>query len=338
MITVNQIAQLVNGTVMGDGDVPVKGLASYKYAEEGDATFVLSAEDLEAAAKSDTSCVITTEAVEGYPKTMLQVKDLKEAIVILYNAMREMKGPAKKGEIDPSASIAESAILGKNVAIGKNAVIGENTRIGDNASIGANCVIEKDVSIGNNTLLHPNIVVYDHVTIGNNVTIFSGTIIGADGFGFVPKGDKIYKVPQLCSVVIEDDVEIGANNCIDRGAFTDTVIGKGSKIDNLCQIAHNVKIGKNVLIAGMCGIAGSATIDDNTIFGAGGGVSDHTRVGKNVKVGAKSGITGVIHDNEVLFGYPARKVSDFKKLWGIETLMIKHYKKLKELILNMAKD
>ncbi|MFC1479913.1 UDP-3-O-(3-hydroxymyristoyl)glucosamine N-acyltransferase [Candidatus Omnitrophota bacterium] len=337
MVTVDEIARLVGGTVVGDGKTQIKGMAPIAIAAEGDMTFALDEEGLRQAGKSAASCVLATDEVQNHSKTILRVGDIKLAMTVLYNAMLEM-APPKKGVIHPSAIIAESAALGNNVSVGPGAVIGENTQIGDDASIGANCVIGKKVSMGQRTCLYPNVTVYDYTVIGNKVIIHSGAVIGSDGFGYVPKDGKVYKVPQMGNVLIEDDVEIGANACIDRGTFAKTVIGRGTKIDNQVQIAHNIRIGNNVLIAAQTGIAGSATVGDNTMMGGQVGVADHVNIGKDVKIGAKTGVHGHIKDNRVIFGYPFREAVDARKVHALLSLLLKNARKFRTLLRNLPDD
>jgi UDP-3-O-[3-hydroxymyristoyl] glucosamine N-acyltransferase len=319
MITVNEIAKMVGGIVEGDGNISINGMAPIAFARSGDLTFALSEEDFKKIEGSQASCVLTTEEAPSLSKTSLRIKDPKLAMTILYNAMVELK-PLGKGIIHPSAVVADSAALGENV------------------SVGANCVIGENVKIGTATVLYPNVTVYDNVIIGSKVIIHSGAVIGADGYGFIPKDGKIYKVPQMGSVIIEDDVEIGANTCVDRGTFTNTVIGKGSKLDNLVQIAHNVKAGKNVLVAGQSGIGGSSTVGDNTMMGGNVGISDHVKVGKNVKIGGKTGVHGHVKDDAVIFGYPFRPAADARKAFALISLFLKHAKKIRKFIRSLPEE
>lgn len=337
MATINDIAKLIGGKVIGDGALQIKGMAPLELAEEGDITFALSEEDIKTSAKSKASCILTHADAENHPKTLLKVENMKLAMTVLYNAMLEMQ-PPKKGVIHPSAIIAKTAQLGRDVSIGPNTVIGEKTKVGDNTIISANCAVGNNVLIGNKAMLYPNVTIYDNNAIGNRVIIHSGSVIGADGFGYVPKDGKIYKVPQMGRVVIEDDVEIGANTCIDRGTFTTTVIGKGTKIDNLVQIAHNVRVAKNVIIAGQTGIAGSSTIGENTMMGGNVGIADHSNIGKNVKIGAKTGVTGHVKDDAVIFGYPHRSAEDAKKLHGLLSLLLKNMKKFRKMLRSLPEE
>jgi UDP-3-O-[3-hydroxymyristoyl] glucosamine N-acyltransferase len=193
-------------------------------------------------------------------------------------------------------------------------------------------VIGDKCALGDNVKIYPNVSIYKGINIGNNVIIHSGTVIGSDGFGFIPKDDKIYKVPQLCGVKIEDDVEIGANVCIDRGAFTDTIIGRGTKLDNLVQIAHNCRIGKNVMIAGQSGIAGSTVIGDNTMMGGNVGISDHAVIGKNVKIAAKSAVKGEVSDGATIMGYPAIDAKEYLQIHALLNILRKKSTLLRSLL------
>lgn len=336
MIAVNDIAKLVGGTVIGDGSVTVSGLSTVDLAKEGDMTFILSGDDAATAGKGDAVCVVTTTEVKDYPKTVLLVKDMKTAITVIYNAMQEIL-PPEKGSIHPSAVVPESVKIGKNVSIGANAVIGEDATLSDNSSIGAGTVIGRNVKLGARSCLAGNVTVYDNTVIGDKVIIHSGAVIGADGFGFLPKDGKVYKVPQMGKVVIGNNVEIGANACIDRGTFTDTVIGEGTKIDNQVQIAHNVKIGKNVLVAAQTGIAGSTTVGENTMMGGQVGIADHVKIGKNVKLAANTGISGNVEDGETRLRYPARSPLETKKLDRIMILMLRNADKFGQFLKNLSK-
>ncbi|MCK4852538.1 MAG: UDP-3-O-(3-hydroxymyristoyl)glucosamine N-acyltransferase, partial [Candidatus Omnitrophica bacterium] len=206
-------------------------------------------------------------------------------------------------------------------------------RIGPGSDIGAGCVIGDNAAVGTLTRLYPGVIVYDRSVIGDNVIVHAGTVIGADGFGYVPKDGEILKVPQMGRVIIEDDVEIGANSCVDRGTFTDTVIGRGSKLDNLVQVAHNVRIGRNVLIAGQTGIAGSVTVGDNTMMGGQAGISDHINVGRNVRIAAKTGVTkDAKKEGTVLFGYPARDAKEYMKQVAFGTWLYKNAGRIRGLL------
>lgn len=337
MISVKDISGIVGGKVIGDGKVMVKGIAMASIAGEGDLTFAMDEAGLKDAAESRAACVLTTAETGDFPKTILQVRDMKLAMTVIYNALLETR-PPEEGKIHPSAVVYDSVSIGRSVSIGPNAVIGEASGIGDNSSVGAGCVIGKNVLIGHGTRLYPNVTIYDNTVIGNGVGIHAGAVIGADGFGYMPKDGKIYKVPQMGNVVIEDNVEIGANTCVDRGTFSTTVIGAGTKIDNNVQIAHNVRLGRNVIIAAQTGIAGSTVVGENTMIGGMVGIADHVTIGRNVKIGAKTGVTGNLRDNEVVFGYPHRAAAEARKLHGLLSVLMKYSGRLRKFLRTLPED
>lgn len=337
MVTVRQVAEMTGAVVTGQEEKELSGIKHYRYAGKKDLSFASSEEEMEKALRGDAECIMTQfEPKENSSKTILKVDNLKKALTISYNTL--LKRTYEKSSIHPSAVIAEDAQIADDVHIGANAVVEEKAVISAGARIEAGCFIGKNVFIGANTVLFPNVTVYENCRLGENVIVHSSSVIGADGFGYVTEDGRILKVPQLSSVDIKDNVEIGASTCIDRGTFTDTVIGKNTKIDNLVQIAHNVKIGKNVLIAGLVGVAGSARIEDNVMLGGQSGVTDHGYVPENVKIGAKSGVSGKLHPNEAYLGYPIRPVKEAFKLHGMLSLLLRNSEKLKKLISNLPKE
>ncbi|MBF0493776.1 MAG: UDP-3-O-(3-hydroxymyristoyl)glucosamine N-acyltransferase [Candidatus Omnitrophica bacterium] len=337
MFTINQVAPIIKGTVIGNGDLVVKGMSSPRYAEEGDITFGMDEAGFATAATCKASCVISTVEIPGYPKTIIKVKDMKEALVILYNAMISMK-VQREGYVHPTAIIGGGVKIGKNVSVGAYTTINAAVEIGDGSVIGNRCSIGERTKIGNGVKLFDNVVIYPETTLGNNVIMHSGVVIGADGFGYIVKDGKIYKVPQLGGVMIGDNVEIGANSCIDRGTFMDTVIKSGTKIDNIVQIAHNVQIGNNVFIAALTGIGGTSEVGDNTMIGGSVGIADHVKIGKNVKVGGKTGVTGNIKDGETVFGYPHRTAEEARKLHGVMSVLYRNEKAFRKFLRTLSKD
>ena len=253
------------------------------------------------------ACLVNeTILLEDFPTEMalLVCKDPEIVFINITNLLHPEKQWPRS--INKFASIDKTVNLGKSVHVGANAIIEENSSIGENSDILSGEYIGRNVTIGKNCRIHPYAVIYDGVKIGNNVIIHSGSIIGADGFGYKRRNDKQIKVPQIGTVIIEDDVEIGANTCVDRGTFGDTRIGEGTKIDNLVQIGHNDNIGRNVIICGHSGVAGSCTIGDNATLAAGSGIADHLNIGKNSIVLARSGVANDIGENETVFGTPAK--------------------------------
>ncbi len=238
-------------------------------------------------------------------------------------------------------SIASQAVLEANVTLGNNlyigpyAIIGENARIGDNSEILSGAYIGKNTKVGKNCRIYPYAVIYDNVSIGDNVIIHSGAIIGADGFGYKFRDHRHIKVPQVGNVIIEDNVEIGANSCIDRGALGDTVIGTGSKIDNLVQIGHNNKIGNHVIMCGQVGVSGSCHIEDYAVLAGSAGIADHVTIGQGAVVMARSGVAGNISAGTHVFGSPAKdKRTAYKEQVAISKLpeLLKKVKQLEEKI------
>ena len=240
-----------------------------------------------------------------------------------------------KTSVSSQAAIHHTAGLGKGLFIGPFAVIGENTRIGDSSRIMPGAFIGSNVSIGTNCRIYPYAVIYDNTIIGDNVTIHSGAIIGADGFGYKFRAGAHVKVPQVGNVVIEDNVEVGANTCIDRGALGSTTIGMGTKVDNLVQIGHNNKIGKHVILCGLTGVSGSCTIEDYAILAGSSGIADHVKIGQGAIVMARAGVAGDVEARAQVFGSPAKdKKTAYKEQIALTKLpdLIKEVKKLKEEI------
>ena len=339
MLTINKIAELIDAEVIGDGDVQVKRIAHPRCLEKGDMTFAFDEETARLIEETDAVCLLTTIDVGKYKKPVLKVKDMKAAATMIYNLLLKIVEP-KKGNIHPTAVIEEDVILGKNVGVGANAFIGKGTEVGDNTNIEAGCVLKYKVKIGKGCYINANVTLYEYTEIHDNVIIHSGTSIGADGFGYITKDGEIYKVPQMGRVVIKNNVEIGANTCIDRGTFDTTVIGKNTKIDNFVQIAHNVNIGENVFIAAQTGIAGSASVGNNVMMGGQSGISNHISVAANKKLAAKTGVIRNIKesDPETFFGYPSRDAREAMKQLGFLSWLNKHSKKIMKMVKNLPEE
>jgi len=321
---IKDLAKIVEGTVDGDGDIYITGMDGIDTAEPGDLTFAIDENKLSDAEKSKASCVLTLSSSRKSIKPLIRVTNPKLSFLIAYNALNASK--EVKAFKHPSSNVSEKAIIGKNVCIGAGVYIDDGVKIGDNVMIEANSVIKKNCEIGSFCRIYPNVTLYKNVKIGNNVILHGGVVLGSDGFGYVKDKGKIYKFPQLGRVIIEDDVEIGSNTTIDRGSLSNTVIGAGSKIDNLCQIAHNVKIGKNALIAAFCGIAGSVTIGNDVTIGGQVGIGDNLKIGDNVTIGAQSGVTSNIKSGSVILGFPARPMDQTKRQMAVLSWLEKNYK------------
>ena len=327
---IKDLAKIVDGVVDGDGDIDITGMDGVDTAQPGDMTFAIDEDKLSGAEKSLASCILTTKSARKSAKTLIRVTNPKLSFLVAYNALNATK--EVKAFVHPSSHVSGKAIIGKNVHIGAGVYIDDGVKIGDNVMIETNSVIKKNCEIGSLCHIYPNVTLYERVKLGNNVILHGGVVLGADGFGYVKDKGKIYKFPQLGRVIIEDNVEIGSNTTIDRGSLSNTVIGAGSKIDNLCQIAHNVKIGKNALIAAFCGIAGSVTIGNDVTIGGQVGIADNIKIGDNVTVGAKSGIVGNIKSGSVIWGFPAKPIAQAKRQVAVVSWLEKNYKLLAKII------
>jgi len=266
--SVEALANLVGGVAEGNTSDEIFGLAEYDKGKSGEITFVVDKKKYEEALKTEVSAIIVPHDFDFRGKTLIRVDDPKFAIARIAELFNPYQEVGFKG-ISDKAYIGNNVNLGKNVTIMPFATIQDNVKIGDNAVIFSGVFIGYNSIIGNNVVLKSNVVIYPGTTIGNNVIIHAGSVVGSDGFGYVNREGTHYKIPHIGKVVIEDNVEIGANTCIDRAFIGETIIGKGTKIDNLVQIAHNVKIGKNTIIVSQAGIAGSTEIGNNVIIHAG---------------------------------------------------------------------
>ena len=324
------MALLIEGTIEGDDNVDITDLSGIESARLGDLTFAADEDKLRLAEISQTACVLTTRTSRKSTKTLIRVNNPKFAFLIAYNAFHEKKSSG--AFIHPTAAIADSVILGKSVRIGAHVSIEDNVAIGDHTTIESGCTIKRDCKLGEHCHIHPNVVLYENTILKNKVILHGGVIVGSDGFGYIRDRGNIYKFPQLGTVVIEDSVEVGANTTIDRGSLGCTMIGAGSKIDNLCHIAHNVKIGKNVIMAAQCGIAGSTVIGDNVTMSGQVAVIDNITIGQNVSIGGQSGIIGDIEENAAIWGTPARGVNQTKKQMAVLAWLSKNFSTLSRMI------
>lgn len=327
---IKELALLIEGTIEGDDNVDITDLNGIESARQGDLTFATDEDKLRLAEDGSSACVLTTKTSRKSTKTLIRVNNPKLAFLIAYNAFHEKV--SGESFIHPSAAIADSVRLGKNVRIDAHVTIEDGVVIGDHTTIESGVVIKKNCKLGEQCRIHPNVVLHESIILKNKVVLHSGVIVGSDGFGYVRDRGKIYKFPQLGTVVIEDDVEIGANTTIDRGSLGCTVIGAGTKIDNLCHIAHNVKIGKHVIMAAQCGIAGSTVIGDNVTMSGQVAVIDNITIGQNASIGGQSGIIGDIKENTAVWGSPARRVGQVKKQMAVLAWLTKHYTVLSKMI------
>lgn len=302
-LTAAEIGRLLLGEVIGEPSTALTGFAPADRAKPGDLTFAENADYLARAEHSAASAIIVDAPVQS-AKVLIRVPNARiafaKALAIFFPE------PVPPPGIHPTAVIAPSAHINASAHIGPYCVVGENSRIGARSAlhggnhIGSNCVLGEEVA------LFPNVTVYARTEIGNRVRIHSGTVIGSDGFGYVQDGGMHRKVPQIGNVIIQDDVEIGSNVSVDRGALGPTVIGRGTKVDNLVQIAHNVVIGEHCLVIGQAGIAGSTKLGNYVILAGQAGVAGHLRIGHRAAVAAQSGVMNNIPDGEKWLGSPAQ--------------------------------
>jgi UDP-3-O-[3-hydroxymyristoyl] glucosamine N-acyltransferase len=310
--TVAEVAARIGGQVVGDGSVLLERVAKLEYAGPGELSFLEDAKLVEVARLSHAACLIVPEGAELGPRCAIVAKHPKLAFALAAELLHPPKQRAP--EIHPTAVIAGDAQIGAGVFIGAYVCVGEKSSIGDGTHLRAGVKVGDQVTVGQNCLLHPNVFLYDGVTIGNYVTLHAGAVVGADGFGYVRGPAGYQKFPQIGTVIIEDDVEIGANTCIDRGSLGTTRIGRGTKIDNLVQIAHNVEIGERVVIASQTGISGSTVIEDDAVIGGQVGMGDHARVQSGAVIGSKAGVLpGKIVRAGVWWGVPVVPLEEYKR-------------------------
>ena len=322
---IRELAQLIEGLVEGNNDIDIKGLSGIEQAKLGDLTFAIDENKLRGAERSNASCILTNRTIRKSSKTLIRVTNPKLSFLIIYNTFNTPKD--RESFIHPMATVSDSVHMGKNVWIGPNVSIEEGVKIGDHVIIEANSVIKKNCEIDSFCRIYPNVTLYENTRLQKNVILHSGVVVGSDGFGYVKDKGKIYKFPQLGRVIIEDDVEIGSNTTIDRGSLNDTVIGSGTKIDNLCQIAHNVRIGKNVLIAAQCGISGSTILGNNVTMGGQSGIVDNVSIGDGVTIGAASAVIGNIEKGVIVWGIPARPIAQTKRQMAVLSWLTKNFRK-----------
>jgi UDP-3-O-[3-hydroxymyristoyl] glucosamine N-acyltransferase len=321
-MTVPELAAFVGGRVVGDGGdsrVLIERVGSLESAGAGAVSFVEEERFLEGARASRASCLLVPEGMVDttageFTATLVEVPRPKLAFALVAEALHPQARRA--GAVHPTAIVAETARIGEEVFVGANVVIGERAEVGRGTQILAGTVLEDYVEVGSDCVLHPNVVLYAGAHLGSRVVLHAGVIIGADGFGYVRDKDGYHKFPQVGAVVIEDDVEIGANSCVDRGALGETRIGRGTKLDNLVHVGHNVQIGERVVIAAQTGISGSTVIENDAVIGGQVGMGDHARVGAGAIVGSKAGILPgkIVRAGAVVWGVPVRPLDEYKRL------------------------
>ena len=328
--TLAEIAGLIDGEVVGDKDLVVTGFNGLQEAREGDLTFLANPKYLPLFKKTKASAVITSRDSEALGKSIIRTDNPSLAFSHLMAALAGQEDRLFKG-IHESAFIAKDAVVGANVAIGPFVVIEHKAAIGENSVIYPGSYIGRGASIGHHCLIYPNVTIREKVVIGNHVIIHSGTVIGSDGFGFVQVEGVHKKIPQVGTVVIEDDVEIGANVAIDRARFGRTVVGRGTKIDNLVHVAHNVVMGEHCIIVAQAGISGSVTIGRGAVLAGQSGIIGHLTIGEGAIVSAQSGVTKSVPARGHVIGFPAATHITMKRIYGHLLKLPEHIKTIKRL-------
>jgi len=302
MAKLEQLAELVGGHVQGNADIEITHVASIDQAQEGDITFVSNPKYLPLLTQCQASAVIVVPGIESQGKSLLVCANpyLAFAKILTFLQPGNKSTPA----IMPGASVAPTAEIHPAATICAGAVIGENVEIAARTIVYPGVVVYADAQIGEDCLIHANVVIREGSRLGNRVILQPSAVIGSDGFGFAPDGTSYYKIPQVGIVVLEDDVEIGSCSCVDRAALGETIIRRGTKLDNLVQIAHNVQVGEDCIIVSQCGISGSAKVGNHCTFGGQTALAGHLKVGDNVMIGGRGVATNNVESNQILSGLP----------------------------------
>jgi len=336
-VSIKQIAQLLNAEIEGNSDILINNICKIEEGVPNAITFLANPQYEPYIYETKASAVIVSKNFKPHRElihkpTLIRVENPYQAFAQLLNFYQQYIQQSKTG-IEQPVFIGENSKYGNDCYIGSFVYIGKNVHIGNNCKIYPHTFIDDNVWIDDNTIIYAGVKIYRDCKIGKNVIIHAGAVIGSDGFGFAPNQDNVYsKIPQLGNVVIEDNVEIGANTTIDRATMGSTIIRKGVKLDNLIQIAHNVEIGENTVIASQTGIAGSTKIGKNCMIGGQVGIIGHLKIADGTKIAAQSGIGNSIKEpNSSLQGSPAFNVVDYKKSYVLFKKLPEIYQKLQEL-------
>lgn len=330
--TAQQIAAFLNGVIEGDASVKVSNFSKIEEGKPGTLTFLANPKYESFIYETQASVVlVNNDFVPSQPltTTLIKVPNAYAALAMLMSMVEQAK-PKKTG-IDSTAFIAATAQLGEGPYVGNFAYIGENVKIGHNVKIYPQVYIGDNVNIGDNVTVYPHACIYDGCNLGSNLIIHAGAVIGADGFGFAPEGDGYKKIPQIGNVIIEDDVEIGANTTIDRAVMDSTIVRKGVKLDNLIQIAHNVEVGENTVMAAQVGVAGSVKIGKHCMFGGQVGLAGHLKIGDNVNLGAQSGVISSVESNTTVLGSPSMPAKSYMRSSAIFSKLPEMYRTMGQL-------
>lgn len=327
-----QIAQFVQGVIEGDENATVNTFAKIEDGKPGAISFLSNPKYTHYIYDTESSIVLVDKSVElekPTKATLVRVDNAYECVAKLLQLYESMK--PKKAGIDSLAFVSPSAKIGENVYIGAFAYVGDNVVIGDGCQIYPNVVICENAKVGKDCLFYPNVTIYHDCHVGNRVTLHAGSVVGSDGFGFAPSENGYDKIPQIGIVTIEDDVEIGANTCIDRSTMGSTYVRKGVKLDNLVQIAHNTDIGANTVMSAQVGVAGSTKVGQWCMFGGQVGIAGHITIGNKVFLGAQSGVPSSLKDDQTLIGTPPMEKLPYFKSQAIFQRLPDLYKQIQKL-------
>ncbi len=332
VLTVAQLAELCGGRAEGNTRIEIHAANALETAEPTQLGFVGNSRNAAAAETSQAGCLLVPlEFDNSSGRTIVRVQNPRTAFARAIIVLHPDQTPVSA--IHPTASICLSAQIGTDCYIGPNVVIGERVVIGNKCIIHAGCVLENDSILGNDCILHPNVTIYPKIHIGNSVILHAGCVIGADGFGFAFNGAHYEKFPQIGNVEIADNVELGANTCVDRAALGVTYIGEGTKLDNLVHVAHNCRIGKHVVIAAQTGLSGSVTIGDYAVLAGQVGIADKATIHAKSILGAQAGVLSskVVRESEPLWGTPARPLKEYLRQLAALRRLPELFKEMKEL-------
>jgi len=328
--SLKEIAQIIQGEIVGDSSIMIRGVSGIKEAKEGDITFFANSKYSSLIDQTNASAIITSRNIESTGKSIIRTDNPSLAFTKVISVIMPRLDLRPTG-IHPTAIISKSAKLGKDVSLGPYVIVEDDVVISNGSVIYGNSYIGHKTQIGKNCLIYPSVSIREDTRIGDRVIIQNGSVIGSDGFGYIQVNGEQKRIPQIGTVVIEDDVDIGANVTIDRARFDKTIIGKGTKIDNLVQIAHNVIIGNNSIIVAQVGISGSTEIGQNVILAGQAGVVGHITIGDNVIVAAQAGVTKSIPSNTKVSGYPAKSHDKAKRVNACLQKLPDLYKRIDKL-------
>lgn len=328
--TAEQIAHALGGVVEGNASAIVSGFANIEEARAGQLTFLSNPKYEPHLYTTGASIVLVNSDLclrESVSTTLIRVPNAYAALAQLMQIVDQETRPRYSG-IDPRGIVQEGVTLGKDVYVGAGAVIEAGAVVGDGVQIYPNSYVGQGSEIGEGTIIYPNVTIYHGITIGKRCIIHAGAVIGADGFGFAPKLDGYHKIPQLGNVIIEDDVEIGANTCIDRATLSSTIIRRGAKLDNLVQVAHNCQVGEHTVMAAQGGMAGSASIGSWCQTGGQVGIAGHLKIGDRVQLGGQTGVIGNLKSDQQLLGSPAMDARQAMRIYATMGKLPDMYKQI----------